>query len=184
MLSEAPWFYVYDMVEWLYRQRKADRTAEAWNHLEDALAVEFASTINRAFRQKGVGWQLSDGEIQVRGAEVFETFVHQAIELAEKTGREVARQELKEALRDLSRRPSPEVTGAIQHAMAALECIAKDVTGDTKSTLGEWVKKNSSAFPQPIGSAVEKLWGYSSQYGRHVQEGKPADYVEADLVVV
>lgn len=39
------------------------------------------------------------------------------------------------------------------------------------------------AFPQPLGAAVEKLWGYTSQYGRHVQEGKPADFNEAEMVV-
>jgi hypothetical protein len=45
------------------------------------------------------------------------------------------------------------------------------------------VKKNPSVLPQPLGSVVEKLWGYSSQYGRHVSEGKPAAYEEAELVV-
>jgi len=182
LLSTAPWFYVYDLVEWLYAQRHSSGN-EAWDRDSETVANQFAITLNRAFRQKGVGWQLVDGKIQVRGPDVFEEFVHQAIGLTERTGREVSRQELKEALRDLSRRPNPEVTGAIQHAMAALECIARDVTGDTKLTLGDWVKKNPLAFPQPVGSAVEKLWGYSSQYGRHVQEGKPADYDEAEMVV-
>jgi hypothetical protein len=182
LLSVAPWFYVYDLMEWLYSQRRSSGT-EAWDVQSDSAANEFASTLNRALRQKGVGWQLIDGKIQVRGPEVFEEFVHRAIELTEKSGRDVARQEFKESLRDLSRRPEPEITGAIQHAMAALECVAKDVTGDPKRTLGEWIKQNPAAFPQPLGTAVEKLWGYASQYGRHVQEGKPADFDEAEMVV-
>ena len=182
LLSAAPWFRVYDLIEWIFTQRHSSGS-EVWNIDSNAAADRFATTLNQAFRQKGVGWQLVDGKIQVRGPEVFEEFVHQAVELTEKTGREVSRKELQEALRDLSRRPDPEVTGAIQHAMAALECIARDVSGDTKLTLGDWMKKNPLAFPQPLGSAVEKLWGYSSQYGRHVQEGKPADYDEAEMVV-
>jgi len=182
LLSGAPWFNVYDLIEWLYAQRRSGDT-EVWDIQMDNTAADFEAAINRAFRQKGVGWQLSEGKIQVRGPEVFEQFVHQAVELTAKSGREVARQELKEALHDLSRRPDPEVTGAIQHAMAALECIAKDVTGDSKLTLGDWVKKNSAVFPQPVSSIVEKLWGYSSQYGRHVLEGKPSAYDEAEMVV-
>ena len=57
------------------------------------------------------------------------------------------------------------------------------MTKEPSLTLGEWVKKNSSVFPQPLGVAVEKLWGYTSQFGRHVVEGKPADFNEAELVV-
>jgi hypothetical protein len=139
--------------------------------------------INDAFRQKGVGWQIVDGQIEVRGEASFESSVQTAIELTQQTAHKVASQELHEALHDLSKRPAPDITGAIQHAMAALECVARDVTGDPKLTLGDWVKKNSAEFPQPLGSAVEKLWGYASQYGRHVQEGKAADYNEAELVV-
>lgn len=175
LIASAPWFVLYDLIEWIADQLSTGRAEGA--------AEDFGTALNRLFRVKGVGWQLIDGKVQVRGPEVFEEVVKEAIELAGATRRQVARRELKEALTDLSRRPEPEITGAIQHAMAALECIAKDVTGEAKLTLGDWVKKNHSAFPQPLGNAVEKLWGYSSQYGRHVQEGKPAAYEEAELVV-
>lgn len=42
---------------------------------------------------------------------------------------------VREALQDLSRRPAAEVTGAIQHATAALECVAgaKAMSKDTLS---------------------------------------------------
>lgn len=67
--------------------------------------------------------------------------------------------------------------------MAALECVARDVTGDPKLTLGEWLKENPNAFPAPLTGAVEKLWGYTSEYGRHVREGRPTTFDEAELVV-
>jgi len=67
--------------------------------------------------------------------------------------------------------------------MAALECIAKDVTNDTKRTLGEWIKENRDKFPAPLGTAIEKLWGYTSEYGRHVKEGNPANFDEAEMTV-
>lgn len=50
-------------------------------------------------------------------------------------GRSTGSGELHEALQDLSRRPRPEVSGVIQHAMAALECVARDVVV-RKDTLG------------------------------------------------
>lgn len=182
LLDAAPWFRVYDLAESIHASLGSNGI-EVWDIKSNAAADQFADTLNRAFRQKGVGWQLSDGKIQVRGPEIFEEFVRKAMELTAASGRTVAKNELKEALHDLSRRPEPEVTGAIQHSMAALECVARDVTGQPSLTLGDWVRKNSTAFPQPIGAAVEKLWGYASQYGRHVQEGKPADFHEAQMVV-
>lgn len=182
LLQRAPWFCVYDLIETVYSELLASPPA-AWNSQHASAAERFSEATNRILRKKGVGWQLVDGKIQVRGPEVFEEFVHKAVTMTEQSGRTIARNELKEALRDLSRRPEPEVTGAIQHSMAALECVAKDITGDPKLTLGEWLKKNSTIFPQPVGLAVDKMWGYASQYGRHVQEGKPADYTEAEFVV-
>ncbi len=183
LISGAPWFFVYDLIERIH-SKLTTPVPSVWGELAVGdSADQFTERINRAFRQKGVGWQLVDGKIEVRGPEVFEEYINKAMELTEQTGRPVARTELKEALHDLSRRPKPEITGAIQHAMAALECIAKDVTGQPSFTLGDWVKKNPHAFPQPLGAAVEKLWGHTSQYGRHVQEGKPADFNEAEMVV-
>jgi AbiJ N-terminal domain 4 len=178
LIAGAEWYYIYDLIEWVYQKQ-----AEAYGFGPDQMAAQFESSINDCFRRKGVGWRMSEGRVEIRGAEIFEQVVSQAISLTLNSGREVARRELHEALRDLSRRPDPEVTGSIQHAMAALECVARDVTKEPKLTLGEWLKKNPSLFPQPLGAGIEKMWGYASQYGRHVVEGKPADFNEAELIV-
>lgn len=144
---------------------------------------EFPDRINRAFRKKGVGWQLVNGEIQVRGPEEFEHALTAAAALAAKSNRDTARAELHEARLGLSRMPAPDVTGAITHAMAALECVARDLTGQQGLTLGDWLKRNPTAFPPPLDAAVGKLWGYASEYGRHVREGRVASYEEGELVV-
>lgn len=182
LLGTAPWNFIYDLIEWI-AARRASTARDNLPRITDAAADEFAETVNKAFRRKGVGWQLEDGILQVRGPEVFEDVMHTAIDLSEKSQRAVANNELREALRDLSRRPTPEVTGAIQHGMAALECIARAATNDSNMTLGEWVKKNRGLLPPPVDVAVEKLWGFSSEYGRHVKEGAPAQFDEAELVV-
>ena len=144
---------------------------------------QFAGKVNEAFRRKGVGWQLVDGHIEVRGEESFEKSVRTAITLTGETGRSVAQRELHEALHDLSKRPNPDITGAIQHGMAALECVARDVTGDQNATLGDLIKRNPGLLPAPLDRGIEKIWGYASDQARHIREGKTPDIREAELVV-
>lgn len=99
-----------------------------------------------------------------------------------KVGKQTTATELHEALRDLSRRPNPELTGAIQHGIAALECLSKDLTG-SKDTLGTLVKNNPALFPSPLGDAISKVYGFASNNGRHLNEGGEPSFEEAELVV-
>jgi hypothetical protein len=174
-LWRADWFHVYDFIKILARRIQKTRTREA--------LTEFTNGLNDSFRRKGVGWQLKDGKIETRGEESFETSVRTAIAATQETGRSVANRELHEALADLSKRPAPDVTGAIQHAMAALECVARDVTGDPKSTLGDLLKKHPGTLPPPLDTALSKLWGFASDQARHLRENQPPDIKEAELVV-
>lgn len=94
-----------------------------------------------------------------------------------------ASNELREAIQDLSGRPEPDVTGAIGHAMAALGCVARQATGNPKATLGEILKRHPGLLPAPMDGAVEKMWGYSSQVARHVQEGRVPTLEDAQAAV-
>jgi hypothetical protein len=182
LLDSAEWFVTYDLIERIYEQTGSPGS-EAYDVAANSAAELFQSNINRAFLQKGVGWQLTDGKIEIRGSETFESGIRTAIALSVTDDRQTAHNELKEALQDLSRRPNPEITGAIQHGMAALECIARATTGETNLTLGEWMKKNRAMFPSPIDVVAEKLWGYTSEFGRHLKEGKSPSVEEAELVI-
>ncbi len=85
----------------------------------------------------------------------------------------------------LSRLPDPDVTGAVQHAIAALECVARDLCNDPNATLGQLIQRHGEilALPPPLDSATEKLWAFASQRGRHLREGHSPDRREAALVV-
>ena len=131
----------------------------------------------------GVGWRLADGQIESRGPEAFETSVDSARDALESAGLQTARREIHEALRDLSRRPEPDLTGAVQHAMAALECTAREATGDPRATLGEILKRYPDVVPKPLDDALGKMWGYASEMARHVREGRTPSRAEAELVV-
>ncbi|WP_081076836.1 AbiJ-NTD4 domain-containing protein [Burkholderia cepacia] len=169
LIGDCEWFEVYDLIEMLAAE--SERRGQ-----------EYADRMNRFFRATGVGWQLVDNRVETRGTEVFEAAVRQGQAELRQQGRHTAATELHEALNDLSRRPQAETTGAIQHAMAALECVARDVTG-SKDTLGQLIQRNPGLFPAPVDQIVGKAWGYTSNYGRHLTEGDPPKFEEAEMMV-
>lgn len=169
LISECQWFQVYDLIETLANK-------------QNLIGTSFAEKINECFRIKGVGWQLINNRVEMRGDEVFEEVVRHGIEELHQQGKITSATELHEALNDLSRRPSAEVTGAIQHAMAALECVAREHSG-SKQTLGQLVQNTPDLFPKPIDEVVKKAWGYTSNFGRHLTEGAPPSFEEAELMV-
>ena len=91
--------------------------------------------------------------------------------------------EIKEAIADLSRRPNPEVTGAVQHSLAALECLSREVIGNKKDTLGVLISKHPEIVPPPLDVAISKIFGFGSEQGRHLKEGHEPAYEEAELLV-
>jgi len=89
--------------------------------------------------------------------------------------------ELQEANSDLSRHP-PDLTGAIQHSLAALECVAREHCGD-HATFGKLLERYPDLFPRPLDKGIEKVWGFASEMGRHLQEGRTPKKEEAELLV-
>lgn len=169
LIRDCTWFEVYDLIEAFATE------CERWGD-------DFEGEVNRMFRAKGVGWQLIGARLEVRGSEAFEQAVKEGQAELLRRGNSTAANELHEAIRDLSRRPDPEVSGAIQHAMAALECAARDVCA-SKDTLGDLLRRHPELFPKPVDQIVDKAWGYTSNYGRHLVEGNPPAFDEAELVV-
>lgn len=173
LLDECEWYKVYDVIEAM-RQHIA-------NHGYNI--DKFDAETNAYFAENGIGWQLSDGRLEVRAPEALQEALETAKETLQATGLRTAQQELHEALKDLSRRPNPDVSGAIQHSMAALECVAREITGNPKSTLGEIMKYHPELAPKPLDDVIKRCWGYASEHARHVREGRVAGYEEAELVV-
>lgn len=160
LIRDCEWFEVYDLVELL---------AERY----ERRGTDFAGEINRMFRIKGVGWQLVGTRLEMRGSEAFELAVREGQADLLRRGNTIAANELHESISDLSRRPVPEVSDAIQHAMAALECVARDVCG-TKDTLGDVIRRNPKLFPRPVDQIVEKAWGYTSNLWTTFDRGAAA----------
>jgi hypothetical protein len=174
LLQSCDWYRVYDIIEAVYTYF---RHAEA--------RERFTVGINEIFEQEGVGWQLVDGRILTRGSDEFERGVVQAVAVLDAAGYQTAKTELEEARGDLSRRPEPDITGAIQHCMASLECTARTLANDPRATLGEIVGRYAVdlGIPRPLDEAIQKAWGYASEMARHLREGRTPAREEAELLV-
>jgi hypothetical protein len=125
-----------------------------------------------------------DGLIVTRGDEDFERAVAEANAHVEAAGMQTSRTELNEARTDLSRRPQPDITGTVQHCMAALECVAREVSGDAHATLGRILRNGAAiGIPRPLDQSIEQMWGYASDMARHIREGRVPEREEAELLL-
>ena len=183
LIEDAPWYKVYDIAEALYAALVPDHDTIISRGSDEAhqSARKFERRLNEFFVENGIGWELRDGRIIHRGSEAFARSTHEVPDCLDESGFQRAANEMREALGDISRRPEPDITGAVQHAMAALEATAREVTGQSNLTLGKLVPELD--LPVPLDQAVHKLWGYASDRGRHIREGQAVDHTEAELIV-
>lgn len=153
-IGNCEWHKVYDIIEHLYAylikcSSQGERAAPEANI--------FQNDINEYFLEKGIGWKLVDGQIEMRGAEAFEKIMKSAQDQLESNVQySSASKELHEAIIDLSRRPLADATGAIQHAMASLECVAREISDEPKLTLGKIMERHKITIPPPLDDAVKK----------------------------
>jgi len=145
--------------------------------------TRFEPAMNTLFEEEHIGWLLDDGALEFRGEQPLEDVMQSANDDLEQSGFEVASQELREARADLSRRPEPDLSGAMQHATASLESVAREVSGDPNRTFGEIINKYPDLIPPPVDNAAAKMWGYASNQARHGSEGRQLHLAESLLVV-
>ena len=170
LLANCRWNNIYDIIEETYKQIPM-------NTKED-----YTSSLNDYFYNNGYGWKLENGQVLSRGDGAFEESMSSAVTCVKDTNPD-AFNEIREALVDISKRPEPDVTGAVQHSMAALECFCRSIFGEEKKTLGEIIKNHRDDIAKPLDNAMEKLWAFASNYGRHVQEGNVPLFDDAEFVV-
>lgn len=177
IIKTCAWHEVYDAIEAL------GQALYGSGFVTDRFEA-FQKDINRLLVKEGAAWQMVDGLVVARGSEPFNVMTADAQRTLDETGNSTAASEIHEAIKNISRRPTPDKTGAVHHAMGALECMARSMSSDPKSTLGEVLKKGKThGIPPPLDEAVSKMWGYSSERGRHIREGDEPSFEEAELIV-
>ena len=174
LIYSAPWYNIYDLIEKLPSYLKRYH-----NHGD----VIFAEHINQGFVRLNIGWQLKNGIVQLRGDDGFEATFHKAVDTLEEKGFERAKNEIKEALNDLAKRPIPDTHGSVRHSIGALESVAREIEYKHKKTLGGILRENRELFPAPLGDALGQIWGFCSDNARHVREDREVERPEAMLIL-
>lgn len=193
-MYECSWFKVYDIIEAFY-SRVLEDEAETASYRGDSYgngeSARFADSINSFCVEHGIGWQLVNGSVVIRGDDAFE----RSIEIADKelSNRQTARKRIQEAISDLSRRPEPDLPGAISHAFAAMECIIGDIEytpeeirEHTNHTFGIYLQRHADLFPsEDFKDGFQRLWKYANNEGsRHGKEGVEPARDETELIVL
>lgn len=176
LIAQAPWFKIYDLIEAVSHDNE---TALA----EAAHSLSFADLINQALEELNLGWRMQGGQLVAMGDDVSRPLLDDAVAALGSNGLQTAQRELQEAVRDLSRRPEPDCSGAVQHAMAALEAVARMATGEPNPTFGQLLSRHRDLLREPLRTGLDKLWGYASDQARHGREGNRVERVEAHAVV-
>jgi AbiJ-like protein len=172
-VTHAEWYEIYDLVEEIHENLLLRGYAVP--------AADFKEKLNRYFVKHGVGWELVGGTLEVRNASLLNA--ESVLSALDEAKLSTAMLEIRAAIADLSYRPTADVTGAMRHAMGALECVARYTTQQNRLTLGEWLSRNRDVLPAPVVDAVSKLWGYASETARHVREGQMPSFETAELSV-
>lgn len=170
LLENCRWNCIYDIIEAIYEI------------IPQQSKQPFCDNINNFFLSNGYGWKLENGQVLSRGDEAFELSVNLAIENLNASNPDACN-EIKEAITDISKRPDPDITGAVQHSMAALECFCRRWFNDEKPTLGKLIENHRYSIQPPLDQAITALWGFASERGRHLKEGKPPSFEDAELTV-
>ncbi|MFA6449169.1 MAG: hypothetical protein WCX65_06880 [bacterium] len=181
LIMNCDWYKVYEVAESIYNYFL---TCAIRGTLPSRPAL-FEKELNEVFLEQGIGWKMENGNIVMRGSESYEFAVEHAKTAMNEKSYLTANSEIEEAIKDISRRPEPDLTGAITHSMAALECVAREVSNEPNETLGSIMKnhRDKHGLPKTIEEAVTKLWGFSSEKARHIREGEQPKHVDAELVV-
>jgi len=71
------------------------------------------------------------------------------IKRSEKKDIKTAKNEVEEALHDISKRLKPNLTGAIKYPVSALECVSRGIKESSENS-SSIIKKNRLLFPLPL----------------------------------
>jgi hypothetical protein len=185
VLLGCEWFRLYDLIEDILQQLDFYDSELRTDPEEESQAYPFQSKINDYFVHAGIGWQLVDGKVTVRGDAAFEHSVRVAESELKAGGRTTAAECIEDAIRNLSFRPKPRLGAAVSRATNAMKCVLHDITGEKKKIgFGDYLQSHPDLFPGGLAKTFGGLWGYASNEGaRHGKEGVEPPREETEFIV-
>ena len=183
VLLGCEWFRLYDLLQDIFRRLDFHDT-ELHDNEEEYYAYPFQEKLNEYFVHAGIGWQMADGKVIMRGDGAFEHTLQTADSELKASGRTTAAERIESAIRNLSIRPRPDFSGAVDRAANAMECVLQDITGEKQMTFGGYLNRYSHLFPGDLRKAMEGLWRYACNSGaRHGKESVEPARDEAEFFV-
>ena len=116
------------------------------------------------------------------GSRPFKNRYRKVVYMLESKGLYTSRNEIRRAVNCL-KFPDQDLPGAATHSRAAVECVAREVTGYPKQDLYQILKQHPDILPDPLRKEALKLWRDASNKGAHLREGGEPTYAEAEWVV-
>jgi hypothetical protein len=146
---KAHWYEVYDFVEFVANSRGMENS--------------FTRACNAMLGREQSGYRFINkrlvpltSEEEIAAVEAATTFSDQFKPVSD---------HLKSALGKLSDRKSPDYRNSIKESISAVEAMCRIVTGASKATLGDAVKKlkeKGVEIHPAFGGALEKMYGFTS----------------------
>lgn len=147
---KTPWNEVYDFIAFV------DGYYADYN-----VGPGMRSALNDVLSEELAGYSLIDGQIVDITDKQEITMLQDALQ---DTKFSIVTSHLKQALKLLSDRESPDFRNSIKESISAVEAMARILTGDDKATLGDALKmlKNAHGLHPALSDGFYKIYGYTS----------------------
>lgn len=170
LVSTIPWYVVFDLLEAVGRRGRHD------------------ATINACFLRCGLGYEISNGRIELLDRAARELGVDAApIEATEMLAGKFApvREQYVRAIDALNQRPA-DLEKAVSESLGALEAVARIITGEKDFGAAVQAAFKERKHGGALQKSLQQLYGWSSQlpgarHGRH--EEPDVTYDEASYAV-
>ena len=168
--SGCEWFEAYDFLEVVSEFKS------------DLLGNRGRTEINEVLTLENSAYRFVDKQI----VEVTDEIEIGAIEDGLSDAHQLVKQHLDAALRMLGDRTSPDYRNSVKESISAVESACKLITGNSKATLGDALKRIQSLHPS-FSKAFQSLYGYTSDASgiRHaLVEESAVSYADAKFMLV
>jgi hypothetical protein len=175
---EMPWYDVYNLLQFMARNEE-----EMWGRR----SFDLRSAVNEVLRKERSGYRfIGDELVPISDPEEIQS-IRDSVGLATETGLTGARRHLEAAIELLAKRPEPDYRNCIKESVSAVESLVRHITG--KDTFSRAIAELDSeiGFHGSFRSALNKLYGYSSDEDgiRHaILEEKDVGFDEAKFMLV
>lgn len=176
MIEACEWWRVFDIAEAGWHEAAAQP-------LGAPRAEGLERAVNEACAANGLGWRMERGEFRFSRDDEENRRRDDALDALGASGARTAAEELVLAYAGLSKRPAADTTGAVQHAGAALETFARQISGEPDLVFGRIISKHPHLVPEEYRAVAKTTWGAISENGRHLQDNRAPSLADAGLLV-